>query len=362
MSNRDARPTPPDRLNLRDWPPAYFALVMATGIVSIACQLLGMRPLALALFGLNGIFYAALWLIALVRLFKYPRKSAADLSDPPRAVGLFTLVAATGVLASQCLLVLSLPRAALSLWWATVFLWILVTYAVFTALTIRHAPSKLTRDLHGGWLVAVVATQSVSCAGTLLASHHALWLNELYFVSLVTWLAGGMLYIWLISIIFFRYTFMVMEPADLSPPYWINMGAMAISTLAGALLIEAAPNAPLLGELLPFLKGMTLLFWATATWWIPMLLTLGVWRHGYHRIALTYNPQYWGAVFPLGMYTVCTYRMAHALHSPFLLGIPRVFIWFALGAWTLAALGLARRCVLLARAQLAAAPPAAGTE
>jgi hypothetical protein len=39
----------------------------------------------------------------------------------------------------------------------------------------------------------------------------------------------------------YRYAFFKMAPADLSPPYWINMGAVAISTLAGAtLLIDAS--------------------------------------------------------------------------------------------------------------------------
>src|SRR5687768_18465669 len=89
---------------------------------------------------------------------------------------------------------------------------------------------------------------------------------------LVLWLGGGMLYIWIISLIFYRYTFFPMSPSDLAPPYWINMGAVAISTLAGVSLIGAAAQAPLLADLLPFLKGLTLLFWATATWWIPMLV------------------------------------------------------------------------------------------
>lgn len=57
------------------------------------------------------------------------------------------------------------------------------------------------------------------------------------------------------------------------------MGAMEISTLAGARLLENASDAPFLASLLPFLKGFTVFYWATATWWIPILLVLGVWRH-----------------------------------------------------------------------------------
>src|SRR3546814_8478322 len=93
------------------------------------------------------------------------------------------------------------------------------------------------------------------------------------------WLWGGMLYIWMMSLIFYRYTFFEFSPADLSPPYWINMGAMAISALAGSLLIINAPDAPFLGSMLPFIKGFTVFFWATGTWWIPMLLVLAIWRH-----------------------------------------------------------------------------------
>jgi tellurite resistance protein TehA-like permease len=93
--------------------------------------------------------------------------------------------------------------------------------------------------------------------------------------------------------------------------------------------------------MLPFIKGFTLLYWATATWWIPMLVILGVWRHFVRKVPLTYDPLYWGLVFPLGMYTTCTYRLSETLELPFLIAIPRLFIAAALTAWLLTFLGLA---------------------
>jgi tellurite resistance protein TehA-like permease len=320
--------------------PASFALVMATGIVSIACHLLGRPRLAVALLWLNGAFYAALWGLTAARCIRFPARVLADIAHHGRAVGFFTIVAATCVLGSQLIVIRQAWAAAAALWWLGIALWAAITYTVFTVLTVKAEKPALAEGINGGWLVAVVAAQSVAVLGSQLASGFGAYAPQVLFFCLVMWLGGGMLYIWIISLIFYRYTFFVMSPADLAPPYWINMGAVAISTLAGSLLVLEAPRSALLAELLPFLKGLTLLFWATATWWIPMLVILGVWRHGVERFPLRYDPLYWGAVFPLGMYTAATWRLSQAIEVPSLTVIPRMLIFVALAAWTLAFAGL----------------------
>ncbi len=329
--------------------PAYFGMVMATGIVSLAADQIGMATLARAIFAINVVAYAVLWVLNLLRVVRYPRAFLADLTDHLRGPGFFTFVAATSVFASQTVILTGNLRAAFALWFLAVALWLVLTYAIFTALTVKEEKPTLEKGLSGAWLLAVVATQSIAVLSAILAARvgqpHRVELN---FLALSMWLWGGMLYIWMMSLIFYRYTFFRFSPGDLSPPYWINMGAMAISTLAGSRLMLNAGDAPFLGSILPFLKGYTVFYWATGTWWIPMLVILGFWRHVYRRFPLVYDPLYWGAVFPLGMYAVSTRTMIEALGQDFapgfrfLMPVPDIFTWIALAAWALAFTALLR--------------------
>jgi tellurite resistance protein TehA-like permease len=330
--------------------PASFAMVMATGIVSVAAQLQGATWLARPLVWLNVLMYAVLWTLTILRVLRYWPRGRADLADHNRTVGFFTITAGTCVLGNQFIVVMNQPRIAAWLWAVGIALWAVTTYLVFTILTVKSNKPSLADGINGGWLVAVVAAQAVSALGGLVAPHLGEAEQVALFLALTLWLGGGMLYIWIIALIFYRYTFFPLDPKQLAPPYWINMGAMAISTLAGTVLISGAGHSPLLAEVAPFLKGLTLLFWATATWWIPLLLALGVWRHVLRRVPMNYDVVYWSAVFPLGMYAACTRRLIDALDLPFLEFIPQLVVYVAAAAWAVTMVGLLRRLPALARA------------
>lgn len=323
--------------------PAYFALVMATGIVSLDCKLLGLTHFAWFLFVLNIPAYFVLLTLYLVRISLFTNAFVADCFSHKRAFGFFTIVAATNVLGSQFLSLSGSNNIAQALWWTALFFWFTCTYSIFVFLIINKQKPSVDEGVNGGWLIAVVATQSMCVLGAQLKSPLLGDSALTGFVLLSFWLFGGMLYLWLISLIFYRYMFFKFEPSDLIPPYWINMGAMAISTLAGCELAAKYAAIEPVSQLLPFVKGVTVLYWATATWWIPMLLVLGVWRHGIHKLQFKYDPLYWGLVFPLGMYSVCSFKLAAVMQIDAITIVARIFVVCGMLGWGATFLSMAQR-------------------
>jgi tellurite resistance protein TehA-like permease len=322
--------------------PGYFALVMATGALSIASLLLGHSLIAHALVSLNWLFYLTLSALTVVRIVRFPRAVINDLFNHQRAPGFFTIVAGTCVLATQTIVVGGDHEVGRILWWLGLGLWFLVMYSFFTAVTVREHKPSIATGINGAWLIAAVATQSIVVSRGALDGMTAPT-PPIQLLCMVMFLIGCMLYLAIIPLIFYRLTFIRLTSQDFSPPYWINMGAVAITTLAGATLVMRIGSWPILDPFAPFLPGFTLFFWAAATWWIPFLVALMIWRYVVRRDRPAYEPQLWGMVFPLAMYTTATFQLSRALDFPFVARISEVFIWLAWGAWAVVFAGLVSR-------------------
>jgi tellurite resistance protein TehA-like permease len=332
-SQPDARPA-----WLKDFFPGYFALVMATGVVAMAAHTLRYLALSWLLFAVALAAYPALWGILLARMVCFPRAIVADFVSHERGPTFLTIVAANGVLGGQFALFHVLTALLPALFWFSLGLWTVLVYGFLSAVTARIAKPDLEHGLNGSWLMLVVATEALSVLASLLALQYGAS-QALVFAALAFYLLGAMLYVLLSALIFFRWVFRPMHPVEMGAPWWINMGAVAIATLAGSQLMGLALSDDELAPFAHFIVSFTLLLWVTSSFWIPLLVILFAWKE-MQRGPRGYDPGLWSAVFPLGMYTVATHDYAAVAGFTFLEPLPQVAFWIALVTWVLSFIGM----------------------
>lgn len=321
--------------------PGCFAFIMATGIVSLAAHFHGIRWLATGLFWLNVGAYLALWALTLVRLACFHERFVSDLRDHSRGAGFLTTSAGTCVLGCQFALLTPWKMMAELLWLSGAGLWLVLIYAVFVSLVVCKSKPALDAGINGSWLLAIVATEAVSVLGSVLAPG-ASFAVPVLFLSVATYFIGAMLYMFFAALILYRWMFFPLAPEKFTPDYWIVMGALAISTLAGSLLLQATADWDWLRRLEPVLLGSSIFFWVTSAWWVPLLAVMELWKRLLRGVPWKYEPDYWALVFPLGMFAVATFVYSGAAGLSFLKPLAGVFVWVALSAWLVGFGGMLR--------------------
>jgi tellurite resistance protein TehA-like permease len=320
--------------------PGYFALVMASGIISVGMQLEGRRTLSVVLLVVCGTAFAVLLGLTAWRFVAYRAAVADDFMDPRRAFGFFTFVAGTNVLG---------VRLAMEVWpMATAVLlalsgtaWLVLGYVVPWTAVLGREERPVVVTANGTWFIWVVASQSVAVAAAAIEPVYDPVRRELALLAVVSWSVGVFLYGAAGVLVSLRLMLYAFGPEDLTPPYWVSMGALAITVLAGARIVEMA-DAPMVDATRDLIAGLAVVFWAFATWLIPVLVAAGWWRHVVRKVPLRYEATLWSIIFPLGMYAVAGIYLGDTDRLPVVAAVGGAELWIAFAAWLLVLVAMLR--------------------
>ncbi|WP_300610255.1 tellurite resistance/C4-dicarboxylate transporter family protein [Trebonia sp.] len=351
-----ARPAGRAAAAVRDLNPGYFAFVMATGIISTGTLLLGPSWLSLAFLAAACAGLVVLGAALAARLTFFRAQVAADVREPNRVFGFFTITAGLDVLGVRFAFA-GHPVVTAVLAGIGAAVWLMLTYGVPASLLLARTRDSVLGGVNGTWLLWIVATQSLGLTAAILVPAWPSQSALLAPVAVGLWSVGLMLYLVVVTLIMLRWLTVPMTPATAGPPYWILMGATAISVLGGARDLGLPARIPVVRTTAAFAEGFTFTLWAFGTWWVPLLIIVGFWRHIRRHWPLTYEPTLWSVVFPLGMYSVATFTFGKAARLAFMEPLARFMLWVSVAAWALVAAAFLAR---LARpsGQPSSGPPA----
>lgn len=321
--------------------PGYFALVMATGIVAVGAWQQDLDVVAQILFALAVVAFVVLFALSAARLALHTDRLVADLTHHATGFPFLTFVAGVNVVGSAAAVIHGWWTVSWACWSVGMVGWAALLYPALVAVILKDEKPDLAQGINGTWFLLTVSTESIAVLGALLLTRTGP--NQLIeLIALATFTLGLVLYLIVMTLLFLRWAFRPVPPSELQPPSWIAAGALAITVLAGSNLLAARDLIPRFERLASFIEGVVVLAWATATFWLPIMVVMGVWRHVVRRIPLAYHPAMWAMVFPIGMYGASTYRMISVADLGAFDFLPTATLVVALIAWTATAIGMVR--------------------
>jgi tellurite resistance protein TehA-like permease len=311
--------------------PRCFAMVMATGIVSVALRLVGSPDLSVVLLWVAAAAFAVLVVASAWRVAALSREVRGELSRPDRLFSYFTFPAAASVLAAR--LAGDSPAGAVAALTAvTAVTWIALNGVVVAFLAAWAGPRRAIADVNGTWQLWVVGTQAAAIAATsaytacVLPGRLAAW------AAVLAGAAGAALYVVVTALVVTRLRVAGLAPGEPVAPYWVTMGAASITMLAAAQALQVTEATALTG----FRAGLTdagLAFWSVATGLIPALAVFGGvrWRRG--LTPRGFRREWWMIVFPAGMYATASMRTGATAGVPAIRDTGTAAAWIAAAIW-----------------------------
>lgn len=308
---------------VRQFTPNWFGVVMGTGICA---QLLATLPgghgpgallwlCALAGFVIFSLLYATRWVL-------YPQEASRVFGHATVSMFFGTVPMALATLlngywqftAGQS------PELIYLLWWLDVAMAVGCGVGVPFLMFTRQQHS--IEQMSAVWLLPVVACEVAGASGAALVPHLSDPAQQLQVMltSYVLWALSVPVALAILTILILRMALHKLPHESLAATSWLALGPLGTGAL---LLLALGANAPEvfathgLAALGGWADGLGvfggLMLWGFGAWWLLLAVLI---TGRYLRRGLPFNLGWWAFVFPLGVFSLATGRLADALGWP----------------------------------------------
>lgn len=283
----------------------WFNTVMATVIIAVVSQLYGFERISPYFFITGLVALLSVIVFMIVRIVLFNKDAINDLLNPEKSLYFFAIISAINFAGMCFSMIFHMNLTASIFWYVAITLWVVISLSTFSILFLhgKSRDRKFEDILHGGWFFATAGTQSTALLGIIVTGEATKNILFIHIFSFALWSIGACLYIIFIALIIFRLFFFQFKIDTLLSPYWMNMGAAALTAITG---IELYQHISIMGgpfmEFLPFLKGISLFFWSAGLWWLPFLIILAIRKQVFSKEGLVFTVGYWEIAFTLGLY------------------------------------------------------------
>lgn len=315
----------------------WFTAVMATVTIASISQWYGYEEASPYFFVAGLVAFLSTAVFMVVRTVLFYGEVKYEVFDPEKTLYFFTVVSAVNFIGVCLSKIFHTYAAAQIFWYVAIGLWLIISLSSFSILFLcqKSEDRKIEDILHGGWFFAVVGTQSTAFLGGVVAEHAVGHTVLIQLFSFVLWSVGGSLYLIFATMIIFRLIFYKLNTNTGISPYWMNAGAAALTALTGTVLHQHIQNigGPL-NDFLPFLRGISLFFWAVGLWWLPFLIILTMRKQVYGNEGVVFTVGYWEIAFALGLYSSSTIQLIHLFEIRYLAAASACFCIVSVILWS----------------------------
>ncbi|KAL4971689.1 voltage-dependent anion channel [Aspergillus desertorum] len=342
---------------VRNFTPAWFAVIMGTGMVSILLNTLPYNGIwlywiSVVIFALNVLLFLAACILSFLRYILYPEIFNAMIMHPVQSmfVGAFPMGFAT-IINMFCLVCVPAwggwsHNFAWGMWIADAAISVVTALSLPFILISRNGETQLS-TMTAVWLLPIVSCVVAASSGAMVADildnpQHAVWT---IITSYVLWGIGVPLAMMVMVIYLQRLTLHKIPPKAMIVSIFLPLGPLGQGGFGAMKLGKAAEMIfPQTGTLSPssgpvfytvgFLVGLTL--WSFGLVWL-FFASASIAKCK----TFPFNIGWWGFTFPVGVFAASTCQLGAELPSRLfrvlgtILSVCVVILWIILSLGTL---------------------------